>query len=67
MQLYEMVTVHIKWHVATLYFTISSFINISSINDLSYRRSINFLILYLQWYENFSIIDNDIGICRNVF
>ena len=28
---------------------------------------INFLILYLQWYENFSIIDNDIGICRNVF
>ena len=31
--------IYIKWHVATLYFTINSFINISSINELSYRRS----------------------------
>ena len=39
MQLHDMVTVFIKWHVATLYFTISSFINISSINELTYRKS----------------------------
>ena len=39
MQLHDMVTVYIKWHVATLYFTISSFIKISSINELSYRWS----------------------------
>ena len=31
--------IYIKWHVATLYFTISLFINISSINELAYRRS----------------------------
>ena len=28
-----------QWHVASLYFTISSFINILSINELTYRRS----------------------------
>ena len=30
---------YLYWHVATLYFTFSSFINISSINELTYRRS----------------------------
>ena len=30
---------YVQRHVATLYFTINSFINISSINELTYRRS----------------------------
>ena len=36
---YMIQSLYVQRHVATLYFTISSFINISSINELTYRRS----------------------------
>ena len=36
---YMIQSLYVQRHVAILYFTISSFINISSINELSYRRS----------------------------
>ena len=34
---YMIQLLYVKWHVATLYFTISSFINILSINEPTYR------------------------------
>ena len=36
---YMIQSLYVQRHVATLYFTISSFINILSINELTYRRS----------------------------
>ena len=36
---YMIQSLYVQRHVATFYFTISSFINISSINELTYRRS----------------------------